>query len=43
MEELRKNAGTIEHFIHVQLDAFIVMPNHIHGIILITGVEATHA
>ncbi len=32
-----------EHFIHVQLDAFIVMPNHIHGIILITGVEATHA
>ncbi len=25
-----------EHFPHVRLDAFIIMPNHIHGIIFIT-------
>ncbi|MEM1293458.1 MAG: transposase [Cyanobacteria bacterium P01_H01_bin.162] len=25
-----------DHFAHVQLDAFVVMPNHIHGIIVIT-------
>ncbi|MBW7884612.1 MAG: hypothetical protein H3C34_18635 [Caldilineaceae bacterium] len=26
-----------EHFPHVELDAFVVMPNHVHGIIMITG------
>jgi REP element-mobilizing transposase RayT len=38
------------HFPNVRLDAFVVMPNHIHGIIVIDGivaetrdVEATHA
>jgi REP element-mobilizing transposase RayT len=37
------------HFSHVALDAFAVMPNHVHGIIVIahrnvgTGVGATHA
>jgi REP element-mobilizing transposase RayT len=25
-----------EHFPHVQLDEFIIMPNHVHGIIYIT-------
>lgn len=25
-----------DHFAHVQLDAFVVMPNHVHGIIVIT-------
>jgi putative transposase len=25
-----------EHFSHIQLDAFVVMPNHLHGILLIT-------
>jgi REP element-mobilizing transposase RayT len=30
-----------EHFPHVELDAFVVMPNHIHGIVVITNpVEA---
>lgn len=28
------------HFPNVQLDAFVIMPNHIHGIIIITGVGA---
>lgn len=36
-----------EHFLQVDLDAFVVMPNHIHGIIVIKGnddvVGATHA
>ena len=35
-----------EHFPQVELDAFVVMPNHIHGIIVIKGnddVGATHA
>ncbi len=34
-----------EHFDDVDTDEFIVMPNHIHGIIVITGsdVGATHA
>ncbi len=43
-----------EHFPHVELDAFVVMPNHVHGIIFIvdvvgslhagaTHVGATHA
>ena len=35
-----------EHFPQVELDAFVVMPNHIHGIIVIKGndvfVGATH-
>ena len=31
-----------EHFLNVELGEFVVMPNHIHGIIVIT-VEATHA
>ncbi len=31
------------HFPHVALDAFVVMPNHIHGIIVIGDVGATHA
>ena len=33
------------HFPHVELDAFVVMPNHVHGIILIVAepVGATHA
>ena len=30
-----------DHFGHVALDAFVVMPNHIHGIIVL--VEARHA
>ena len=36
-----------EHFPHVELDAFVVMPNHVHGIIVIadtgekTGVGAS--
>ncbi|MEB3180471.1 MAG: hypothetical protein VKL59_15800 [Nostocaceae cyanobacterium] len=25
-----------EHFPHVELDAFVVMPNHLHGILVIT-------
>jgi REP element-mobilizing transposase RayT len=33
-----------EHFAHVQLDAFVVMPNHLHGLIVITDPpRATHA
>jgi len=37
-----------EHFPQVELDTFVVMPNHIHGIIVIkgnddVGVGATHA
>ena len=39
--------GIPEHFPQVDLDAFVVMPNHIHGIIVIKGnddvVGATHA
>jgi len=34
------------HFPHVELDAFVIMPNHIHGIIVITSdpdVGARHA
>jgi len=30
-----------DHFPNVELDAFVIMPNHIHGIITIVG--ATHA
>ena len=32
-----------EHFKHVQVDEFMVMPNHIHGILVVTPVGATHA
>ena len=28
------------HFPHVELDAFVVMPNHVHGIIVLTSVGA---
>jgi REP element-mobilizing transposase RayT len=28
------------HYRHVALDAFVVMPNHVHGIIVISDVEA---
>src|SRR6185312_7959509 len=28
------------HFPRVRLDAFVVMPNHVHGIILIAGTDA---
>jgi putative transposase len=33
------------HFSHVELDAFVIMPNHLHGILVIrdTLVGATHA
>ncbi len=31
------------HFAYVELGEFVVMPNHIHGIISIVNVEATHA
>ncbi|MFA9404514.1 MAG: transposase [Anaerolineales bacterium] len=30
-----------DHFLNVELDEFIVMPNHVHGLIMIAG--ATHA
>lgn len=26
----------LQHHAHLQLDAFIVMPNHIHGILIVT-------
>ncbi len=29
-----------EHYPHVELDSFVVMPNHVHGIIVIRGVGA---
>jgi putative transposase len=33
-----------QHFPNVELDEFIIMPNHIHGIVFIqTGVETQHA
>jgi len=39
-------AAVPEHFPHVQLDAFLVMPNHVHGILIIDDrhpvVGATH-
>ena len=28
--------GLPEHYLHVDLDAFVIMPNHIHGIIFLT-------
>ena len=30
-----------EHHAHVDLDAFVVMPNHIHGIVILTGIMPT--
>lgn len=32
-----------EHFPDVEVDRFVVMPNHIHGILVIHAVGATHA
>jgi REP element-mobilizing transposase RayT len=32
-----------DHFPNVTLDAFVVMPNHVHGIIVIDFLGATHA
>jgi putative transposase len=32
-----------EHFPSVELGAYVIMPNHMHGIIIISGVEARHA
>ncbi len=29
--------GIPDHFPHAALDAFVVMPNHVHGIVVITG------
>jgi REP element-mobilizing transposase RayT len=26
-----------EHFPNVQLDQYVVMPNHLHGIVVVTG------
>ncbi|MDP2660314.1 MAG: transposase [Dehalococcoidia bacterium] len=31
------------HFSHVRTDAFVVMPNHVHGVLFITGRRARHA
>jgi hypothetical protein len=28
-----------EHYPHVQLDAFVVMPNHVHGVIILAPTE----
>ncbi|TRO79784.1 transposase [Trichloromonas acetexigens] len=40
-------AAIPEHFPHVQLDAFVVMPNHVHGVLLFdhrhSAVGAQHA
>ncbi|HLO84847.1 MAG TPA: hypothetical protein VK203_07520 [Nostocaceae cyanobacterium] len=32
-----------EHFPHIELDVFIVMPNHLHGILLITEIVEGNA
>ncbi len=32
-----------EHYHHVSLDAFVVMPNHVHGIIILTDDPKLHA
>ena len=29
----------LEHFLNVRLDEFIIMPNHLHGIIIFVGVK----
>ena len=31
------------HYGHIELDEFVVMPNHIHGIILLTGISTAAA
>ncbi len=31
------------HYSHAQLDAFVVMPNHVHGIVALTGVAGEEA
>ena len=28
------------HYQHVEIDAFVIMPNHVHGIIILTDVGA---
>jgi len=30
-----------DHYSHIELDAFVVMPNHVHGIIVLTKVDST--
>ena len=32
----------INHYNDIELDAFVVMPNHVHGIIIVTSVGAIH-
>ena len=32
--------GLPEHYPHVELDVFVVMPNHVHGIVVLVGGEA---
>jgi REP element-mobilizing transposase RayT len=32
-----------DHFPHVTLDAFVVMPNHVHGVLLFADQRAGHA
>ncbi|MSQ22194.1 MAG: hypothetical protein EXR53_02650 [Dehalococcoidia bacterium] len=32
-----------DHFTHAKLDTFVVMPNHVHGVLLINVVGAQHA
>src|SRR2546423_12162335 len=35
--------GIPEHFPHIELDEFVVMPNHVHGIVgIVEPVGATH-
>jgi len=30
-----------DHFPHVELDEFVIMPNHVHGIIIIVGEQSS--
>ncbi len=32
-----------QHFSHLELDVIVIMPNHVHGIIVLNGVGAQHA
>lgn len=32
----------LAHFPHIELDAFVVMPNHVHGIVIIMGKPGGH-
>lgn len=34
--------GIPDHFSHVQLDEFVIMPNHLHGIIIVVPEKATN-